>query len=134
MKTAGLIGGMSWESTAVYYRLMNEGVQKRLGGLHSAQILMLSLDFAKIESLQSEGRWAEAAQILIDSAKRLEDAGADFLALCTNTMRRLAENVAAAVNIPAYSHCRCRGRRNPIGRHGNHRSAGHPFYYGGRFL
>ena len=100
MKTVGLIGGMSWESTAVYYRLMNEGVQKRLGGLHSAQILMISLDFAKIEPLQSEGRWAEAAKILIDSAKRLKDAGADFLALCTNTMHKLTGEVAAAVNIP----------------------------------
>lgn len=100
MKTAGLIGGMSWESTAVYYDLINKGVQKRLGGLHSAQILMHSLDFAKIEPLQNEGRWNEAAQILTDSAKRLQDAGADFLALCTNTMHKLADEVAATVNIP----------------------------------
>ena len=100
MKTAGLIGGMSWESTAVYYHLINKGVQKRLGGLHSAPILMHSLDFGKIEPLQRENRWKEAAQILIDSARRMEAAGADFFALCTNTMHKLADEVAASVNIP----------------------------------
>lgn len=100
MNTAGLIGGMSWESTAVYYDLINKGVQKRLGGLHSAPILIHSLDFGQIEPLQRENRWNEAAKILIDSARRLESAGADFIALCTNTMHKLADEVAASVHIP----------------------------------
>ncbi len=100
MKTVGLIGGMSWESTAVYYDLINKGVQKRAGGLHSAQILMHSLDFAPIEVLQKESRWAEATHILCDSARRLEGAGADFFAICTNTMHKMADEVAASAKIP----------------------------------
>jgi aspartate racemase len=100
MKTIGLIGGMSWESSAEYYRLINEAVKCRLGGLHSARILMLSVDFAEIESLQRGGRWEEAAQQLVDAARRLERGGADFLVLCTNTMHRVADEVADAVGIP----------------------------------
>jgi aspartate racemase len=100
MKTIGLIGGMSWESSAEYYRLINEAVRRRLGGFHSARSLMLSVDFAGIECLQREERWGEAAQQLADAARRLERGGADFLVLCTNTMHRVADEVADAVGIP----------------------------------
>jgi aspartate racemase len=100
MKTIGLIGGMSWESSAEYYRLINEDAKSRLGGLHSARSLMLSVDFAGIEELQRDGRWDEAAGQLADAARRLERGGADFLVLCTNTMHRVADEVADAVGIP----------------------------------
>ena len=100
MKTIGLIGGMSWESSALYYRLINENVRQRLGGLHSAQILMHSVDFAPIEALQHSGDWDGAARILIDAARRLEAGGADFFLIGTNTMHRVADEVSAAVEIP----------------------------------
>ena len=100
MKTIGLIGGMSWESSLLYYRLINEDVRQRLGGLHSAKILMYSVDFAPIESLQHAGDWDGAADILIDAARRLEAGGADFFLIGTNTMHRVAEQVSAAVDIP----------------------------------
>lgn len=100
MKTIGLIGGMSWESSLLYYRLINSGINQRLGGLHSAQLLMYSLDFAAIEKLQHEGDWDGAAKILIDGARRLEAGGADFFLIGTNTMHLVADAVAAAVDIP----------------------------------
>jgi aspartate racemase len=100
VKTIGLIGGMSWESSLLYYRLINEAVKKRLGGLHSAQILMYSVDFAPIEKLQHDGDWDGAASILVDAARRLEAGGADFFLIATNTMHRVADVVSAAVNIP----------------------------------
>jgi aspartate racemase len=100
MKTIGLIGGMSWESSLQYYRLINETVKSKLGGLHSAKSLMLSVDFADIEILQSQGRWAEAAQMLIQAAKNLEKGGADFIVLCTNTMHKAADDIQANVKIP----------------------------------
>src|SRR3954447_10167704 len=100
MKTIGLIGGMSWESSAVYYRIVNETVKQRLGGLHSAQCLMYSVDFAEIERLQHEARWDEAGQIMAQSAQRLERGGADFVALCTNTMHKLASYIEQAVKLP----------------------------------
>ena len=100
MKTIGLIGGMSWESTQVYYRLLNEGVRARLGGLHSAEILLASLDFAPLEALQHAGDWDAAAEILCRTAQRLERGGADFIVIATNTMHRVADPVAAAVGIP----------------------------------
>ncbi len=100
MKTIGLIGGMSWESSLFYYRLINEGVKARLGGLHSAQMLMHSVDFAPIEALQHEGNWDGAAEILADAARRLEAGGADFFLIGTNTMHRVATEVEAAVGIP----------------------------------
>src|SRR5215216_626534 len=86
VKTIGLIGGMSWESSVEYYRIINETTRAKLGGLHSARSIMYSVDFADIEILQHEGRWAEAAQVLMEAAKNLESGGADFLLLCTNTM------------------------------------------------
>lgn len=100
MKTIGLIGGMSWESTAVYYRLLNEGVKEHLGGLHSAEIVMVSVDFEPIEKLQHAADWAGAARVLIEAARRVEAGGADFLLICANTMHRLADDVADAVGIP----------------------------------
>ncbi len=100
MKTIGLIGGMSWESSLLYYRLINEGIKLRLGGLHSAKLLMYSVDFAPIEELQHAGDWDATAEILADAARRLEAGGADFFLIGTNTMHRVAEQVAAAVEIP----------------------------------
>ncbi len=98
--TIGLLGGMSWESSAQYYRLANELVRERLGGLHSARIVLLSVDFAEIEALQSTGAWDQAAAVLARAAKQVEAAGADLLLLCTNTMHKVADQVDAAVGIP----------------------------------
>ena len=95
-----MLGGMSWESSAEYYRLANVGVRERLGGLHSAQLVMWSVDFAEVERLQVVGRWDEAGERLADAARRLERAGADVLVLCTNTMHKVADQVQAAVDVP----------------------------------
>jgi aspartate racemase len=100
MKTIGLLGGMSWESTAEYYRLLNSLVRDRLGGLHSARCVLYSVDFAEIERLQVDGRWDEAGAVLAEAAKSVEAAGADMLLICTNTMHKVAGQVAAAVGIP----------------------------------
>ncbi|MEW2553952.1 aspartate/glutamate racemase family protein [Streptomyces zhihengii] len=100
MKMIGLIGGMSWESTAEYYRLLNDITRERLGGLHSARCVLHSVDFAEIEVLQAEGRWAEAGEILAAAARSVERAGADMVLLCTNTMHKVADQVAAAVSVP----------------------------------
>jgi len=100
MRTIGLIGGMSWESSQEYYRLINELVKARLGGLHSAKSVMVSVDFAEIERLQQENRWDEAAQILSEAARGLEAAGADCVVICTNTMHKVADEVQANVGIP----------------------------------
>ncbi len=99
-KTIGLIGGMSWESSAEYYRIINERVRDRLGGLHSARCLMWSFDFADVESLQHAGRWDDATALMIDAARRLERGGADFVVICTNTMHRMADAVQAAISLP----------------------------------
>jgi aspartate racemase len=88
VKTIGLIGGMSWESSIEYYRIINEATRARLGGLHSAKSLMVSVDFADIEVLQHQSRWVEAAAMLVEAAKSLEHGGADFIVLCTNTIIR----------------------------------------------
>ena len=100
MKTIGLIGGMSWESSIEYYRIINEGTKAKLGGLHSAKSIMVSVDFAEVEILQHEGRWAEAAKMLVQAAKNLENGGADFIVLCTNTMHKVADEIQANVHIP----------------------------------
>ena len=100
MKTTGLIGGMSWESTQSYYQLLNQGIKNKLGGLHSAKIVLVSLDFAEIAVLQQQQDWPQMAEILIKAAKQVEAAGADYLLICTNTMHKLAEQVQAAVAIP----------------------------------
>ena len=99
-RVIGMLGGMSWESSAQYYRLANELVRERLGGLHSARVLLASVDFAEIEQLQTSGRWDEAGQLLAEAAKRLEAGGAELLLICTNTMHKVADQVQAAVDIP----------------------------------
>jgi aspartate racemase len=100
VKTIGLIGGMSWESSIEYYRIINETVKTKLGGLHSAKSMLVSLDFAEIEILQHQGKWVEAAQLLIAAAKNIENGGADFIVLCTNTMHKVADDIQASVKIP----------------------------------
>lgn len=100
MKTIGLIGGMSWESTALYYRILNEEVKRAHGGLHSARVVLYSLDFDEIEKLQSAGRWDEAGVLLAQAAQALSLAGADFLVLATNTMHKVAGQIEQAVAIP----------------------------------
>ena len=100
MKTIGLIGGMSWESTIPYYRHINETVKRRLGGLHSAKVILFSVDFHDIEQMQHAGKWDEAGAVLVDAARALERAGADFLVVCTNTMHKVAPAIEAAVRIP----------------------------------
>lgn len=100
MKTIGLLGGMSWESSLEYYRFVNEAVKERLGGLHSAQCLMFSFDFAQIEALQMAGDWDTAGRLLAEAAQNLERGGAECIVLCTNTMHKLARSIEEAVNIP----------------------------------
>lgn len=100
MKTIGLIGGMSWESSAEYYRIINEEVKRRLGGLHSAKCIMYSVDFEEIEICQRNGEWGKAAQILTNAGRSLETAGADFIVLCTNTMHKVADEIQAGIHIP----------------------------------
>ncbi|AKJ42619.1 aspartate/glutamate racemase family protein [Pragia fontium] len=100
MKTIGLIGGMSWESTIPYYRHINETIKQKLGGLHSAKVVLYSVDFQEIEHLQHQGDWAAAGARLADAAQRLEAAGADFLIICTNTMHKVYDLIGASVSIP----------------------------------
>ncbi len=100
MKTIGLLGGMSWESTVGYYRDINEGVKKALGGLHSAKIAMYSVDFEPIEKLQHEGDWEATATILAEAAQNIQSAGADFLLICTNTMHKVAPQIEKSIEIP----------------------------------
>ena len=100
MKTIGLIGGMSWESTVTYYQLLNEGIKDALGGLHSAKVLLYSVDFFEIEALMSRGEWDEAANQLGDIAARLERAGADMVLICTNTLHKVAPQVQAKIGVP----------------------------------
>lgn len=100
MNTIGIIGGMSWESTAIYYRLLNEGIRDHLGGLHSAKIRMESFDFSEIEQLQRAGKWTEAGSQLAEAGIRLESVGADVLLIATNTMHKVADVVESAVSIP----------------------------------
>ncbi|WP_455852503.1 aspartate/glutamate racemase family protein [Pantoea endophytica] len=100
MKMIGLIGGMSWESTALYYLIINEQVKQQLGGLHSARSLMYSVDFHEIEKLQAAGEWQKAGEILAEAAVSLEKGGADFIVLCTNTMHKVAQQIIDAVSIP----------------------------------
>ena len=121
MKTLGLIGGLSWESTAVYYRLLNRIARKRLGGHHSAELLIYSLDFAPIAALHAAGDWPAAAEIMIDIARRLERAGAEAILICSNTMHKTAGEVRGAVAIPLIdimqvtaSSVRAAGMRRPL--------------------
>lgn len=100
MKTIGLLGGMSWESTVTYYQVINEAVKRELGGLHSAKILLYSVDFSEIEECQSEGNWERSADILSEAAENLEKAGADFIIICTNTMHKVAPQIQSRIGIP----------------------------------
>ncbi|WP_327064024.1 aspartate/glutamate racemase family protein [Kitasatospora purpeofusca] len=100
MKTIGLLGGMSWESTATYYRLLNELTRDRLGGLHSAKCVLYSVDFAEVERLQAAGEWETAGRLLAEAARAVEAAGAELLLICTNTMHKVADQVADAVSVP----------------------------------
>lgn len=100
MKTIGLIGGMSWESSAEYYRIINELVKRQLGELHSCKSIMYSVDFGEIEKLQHEGNWEALTQLMIESALSLQSAGADFIVICTNTMHKMAEEVQSKLKIP----------------------------------
>lgn len=100
MKTIGLIGGMSWESTVTYYQIINETVKQKLGGLHSAKILLYSVDFAEIEKYQANGEWAKSAEVLSEAAVNLEKAGADYIIICTNTMHKVAPEIQKNISIP----------------------------------
>ncbi|MGM0213925.1 aspartate/glutamate racemase family protein [Enterococcus sp. AZ109] len=100
MKTIGLLGGMSWESTVTYYTLINQGINQKLGGLHSAKILLASVEFQEIETCQAQGDWEKSGEILTEYAKGLEVAGADFLLICTNTMHKVAPQIQAQLSIP----------------------------------
>ena len=100
MKVIGLIGGMSWESTAEYYRIINKTVKERLGGLHSAKILLYSVDFSEVATLQTEGRWPEATKFMCAAAQHIERGGADCVLICTNTMHKMAPEVQSTVTIP----------------------------------
>jgi aspartate racemase len=100
MKTIGLIGGMSWESSQEYYRIINEGIHARLGGVHSGKIAMVSIDFAEMEILQKQGRWEEATAMMLATARQVKAAGADFIVICTNTQHRDAEDVQRATGLP----------------------------------
>lgn len=100
MKTIGLIGGMSWESSAVYYKLLNQKTNELFGGVHSCKCLMISVDFAEIAKLQHDGNWDELAKIMVDSAQKLEKSGAELIVLCTNTMHKLSNEIEQNINIP----------------------------------
>jgi len=100
MKTIGLVGGMSWESTLEYYRVMNQYTKERLGGFHSAKIVLYSVDFAEVESRQHEGRWDDLTRLMIHAAQRVERAGAELLVICTNTMHKMADDVQRQIRIP----------------------------------
>ena len=100
MKTIGLIGGMSWESTVTYYQVINETIKRELGGLHSAKILLYSVDFDEIEKYQASGEWDKSADVLSDAAERLEKAGADFIIICTNTMHKVVPQMKERIGIP----------------------------------
>lgn len=100
MKRIGLLGGMSWQSTAEYYRLLNELVAERLGGLHAADLVLVSVDFAEVEAMQAQGRWEDAGKLLAGEARRLQGAGAELVLLCTNTMHKVADAVEAVLDVP----------------------------------
>lgn len=134
MKTIGLIGGMSWESTLEYYRLINGAVGMKLGGLHSARCVLYSVDFADVEEMQRGERWAEMEQLLVTAARCLEKAGADFVLICTNTMHKLADAVQTSVSIPllhiadATAECVKRAGLSRVGLLGTRFTMEHEFY------
>ncbi len=134
MKTIGMLGGMSWESTLSYYRAVNEGVKEALGGLHSAKVILYSVDFAEIETLQHRGDWEKTAEILAEAAVAVERAGADFLIICTNTMHLVAPQIEASITIPvvhiadATAHALQKDRIGRVGLLGTRFTMEQPFY------
>ena len=134
LRTIGLIGGMSWESTVPYYRVINETVREMRGGLHSARIALLSVDFHDVEAMQRDGRWAEAGDLLAQAARTLEVAGADFLVLCTNTMHKVAAAIERGRTHSAAAHRRPDGRGRQGGGRTHGRVARHALHDGGGFL
>jgi aspartate racemase len=136
MKRIGLLGGMSWESTLIYYRLINEEVRKRVGGLHSADCLIRSLDFAEVEPLAREDRWPELAERLAAEARALEASGAELLVICANTVHRVADKVANAITIPLLHIADAAGaalrddERQTVGLLGTSFTMDHDFYAG----
>ena len=134
MKTIGLLGGMSWESTLTYYQIINMVTAQTLGGLHSARCLLYSVDFDEIERCQQAGDWDRSARIPADAAQALERGGADFLVICTNTMHKVAPQIAAAVGIPLMHIADVTARHVAHGGHTARGPAGHPLHHGRGFL
>jgi aspartate racemase len=136
MKTIGLLGGMSWESTELYYRLINEGIKQKLGGLHSAKIALISVDFHEIEQRQHQGDWEGTGRILAEAAQKVEATGADFLVICTNTMHKVAAQIEQAITIPLLHIADATARRvsetgiQTIGLLGTNFTMEQPFYRG----
>lgn len=136
MKTIGLIGGMSWESSIEYYRIINQAVRNELGGVHSAKSVMVSLDFAEIEELQKRGDWEKATRTMVDTARLVEKGGADFILICTNTMHLMAEEVQKSIDIPllhiadATAQAIKRKELNTVGLLGTRFTMEKPFYRG----
>lgn len=136
MKTIGLLGGMSWESTASYYQLINTGVNQALGGLHSAKIVLYSVDFQEIAEFQQQNQWAQSAALLAEAAKAVELAGADFVLLCTNTMHKVAADIDRAMSIPllhiadATAECLVKQGINKVGLLGTRFTMEQDFYKG----
>ena len=134
MKTLGLIGGMSWESSSLYYQMINRSIQQQLGGLHSARLILYSVDFAQIEKLQHEGNWEKLANILAEAGKSLRNAGADCLVICTNTMHKVADEVEAASGLPLLHIADATGKKILTAGLTSCGIAGHRLYYGTGFL
>ena len=134
MKTLGLIGGMSWESTALYYRYLNEIARERLGGLHSAQLLLWSFDFQVIEACQAKGDWETATGLMVKAAQDLERGGAEAVVICTNTMHKMAGEIEAAISIPPDPYCRCHSGSDQGARPAAPGLAGNALYDGAGIL
>ncbi|MCW6986249.1 amino acid racemase [Escherichia coli] len=132
MKTIGLLGGMSWESTIPYYRLINEGIKQRLGGLHSAQVLLHSVDFHEIEECQRLGEWDKTGDILAEAALGLQRAGAEGIVLCTNTMHKVADAIESRCSLP-FLHSGCHWTCNYRGRNDSCGAAGYTLHHGTGF-
>ncbi|SQB42568.1 putative racemase [Citrobacter koseri] len=134
MKTIGLLGGMSWESTIPYYRLINEGIKTRLGGLHSASLLLHSVDFHEIEECQRQGEWDKTGDILAQAALGLQQAGAEAIVLCTNTMHKVAETIESRCSLPFFTYCGCDRAGDCAQKHDARGATGDALHDGAGFL
>lgn len=134
MKTIGIIGGMSFESTITYYKTINETINNQLGNLNSAKILLYSVNFEEIANLQKNGEWEKAAQILGECAKKLELGGADFILIATNTMHKIFDQIQKKYKNSSHSYCSKHSQNSKATKHTHHRLTRHPIYYDGRFL